>query len=48
MAYYTYCDYVYFNNMTDIPNENHNNFILNQIPDMYITLPPKFMNETFE
>ena len=45
---YTYGDYVYFKNMTDIPNEHHNHFILNQIQDMSITSPLKFMDETFE
>ena len=48
MAAYTYGDYVYFNNITDTPNEHHNNFILYQIPDMYITSPPNLMDETFE
>ena len=35
MAAYTYVDYVYFNNITDTPNEHHNHFILNQIPDFH-------------
>ena len=48
MADYTYGYYVYFKNMTDIPNEHHNHLILNQIPDIYITLPLKFMDEIFE
>ena len=48
MADYAYGDYVYFKNMTDIPDQNNNNFILNKIPDMYITSPSKFMNEIFE
>ena len=26
---YTYVSNIYFNNMTDTPNEHHNNFILN-------------------
>ena len=45
---YTYGDYVYFKNMTYITNENHNNSILNQIHDMYITSPLKFMDKIFE
>ena len=31
MAAYTYGGF--FKNMTDTPNEHHNNFILNNIPD---------------
>ena len=34
--------------MTDITNDHHNCFILNQIHDMYITPPLKFMDEIFE
>ena len=41
-------DCVNFKNMTDIPNEHHNRFILNQIHDMYITSPLKFIDEIFE
>ena len=48
MAAYTYGDYVYFNNRTDTPNKHHNNFILNQIPGMYITPLLKLMDEIFE
>ena len=33
--------------MTDIPNEHHNIFILNQIHDMYMTSSLKFMDEIF-
>ena len=47
MSDYTYGDYVYFMNTTDIPNEHHNHFILNQIQDMYITPSLKFMDEIF-
>ena len=39
---------VYFFLTIDIPNENYNHFILNQIHDMYITSPLKFMDEIFE
>ena len=48
MAIYTYGDYVYFRNMTDITNEHHIHLILNQIQDIYITSPSKFMDEIFE
>ena len=48
MADYTSCGYVYFKNITDKSNEHHNHFILNQIHDMYITSPLKFMDEIFE
>ena len=48
MKAYTYGDSVYFRNRTGIPNEHHNNFILNQIHDMYIISPLKFMDEIFE
>ena len=48
MASYTYGDYVYFNNMTDIPNKHHNHSILNHIQDVYIISPLKFMDEIFE
>ena len=43
MAYYTSGDYVYFNNITDIPNKNHNGFILNHRHDLYITSPLNIM-----
>ena len=43
MESYTYGDYVYVKNMTDIPNGHNNNFILNQIPYMYITSLLKLM-----
>ena len=48
MEYYTYGEYVYFNHMTDTPNEHHNHFIFNQIPDMYITSPSMLMYEICE
>ena len=34
--------------MIDIPNEYHNHFILNQIHDMYITSPLKFIDKIFD
>ena len=48
MKSYTYGDYIYFNNITDMPNEHHNKFILKHIQYMYITSPLKFMYEIFE
>ena len=45
---YTDGDYAYYNNMIDIPNEHHHNFILNQIQYMYVSSPLKFMDEIFE
>ena len=48
MGDYTYGNYVYFNNMTDTPNENHNHFILNQVPSFHITSPLKLMDDIFE
>ena len=30
------------------PNENHNNYILYQMPDFYITSPKKLMDDIFE
>ena len=47
MTYYTYDDYVYFNNSIDAPKEHHNHFILNQKPDFYITSLSKLMDDTF-
>ena len=38
MPDYTYGYYVYFNNMTDIPNLQHNHFILNQITGSYLLI----------
>ena len=32
MAAYIYGDYIYFKNMIDTPNEDHNKLVLNQIP----------------
>ena len=43
LAAYNYGDCVYFNNMNETPNEHHNNFILNQIPDFHITSPFKLI-----
>ena len=48
MVSQTYVDYVYFKNMTDMPYEHHNHFILNHIQDIYITSTLKFMYEIFE
>ena len=48
MTAYTYADYVYYNNMTEITNKHNNHFISNQIQDMYITRPLKFMDKIFE
>ena len=47
MPAYNYGDYVNFNNNIDTPNEHHNNFILNQIPDFYIISPSKLTDDTF-
>ena len=47
MPDYTYGDCVYFNKNIDTPNEHHNHFIVNQIPDFYITSPPKLIDDTF-
>ena len=46
MTDYTYGHYVYFNNIIDSPKD-HNQFILNQEPDFYITSLFNFMDETF-
>ena len=46
MPAYTYGDYFYFNNNIDAPKEHHNQFILNQEPDFYITSLSNFMDET--
>ena len=48
MTDYTYGDNIYFKNMDDILNEHHHHFILNNIQDMYITSPLKFIDEIFE
>ena len=48
MSAYTYGDFVYFNNVTDTPNEHHNNIILNQITYFYMKSPSKLMNDIFE
>ena len=48
MPAYTYGGCVYFKIMADIPNEHNNNFILNQIQDMYITSLLKFMDKIYE
>ena len=47
MPDYTYGDYIYFNNNIDTHNEHHNYFILNHIPDFYITSPSKLMDDKF-
>ena len=44
---YTYGDYVYFNNSIDEPKEHHNNLILSQKPNFYITSLSKFMGDIF-
>ena len=48
MPAYTYGNYVYFNNLTDTPNEHNNNFILNHVPDFHITSPFKLTYDKFE
>ena len=48
MPAYTYGDDGYFQNITDTPNEHHNNLILNQIPDFHITSPFKLCDDIFE
>ena len=48
MPAHTYGDYVYFNNMTDTPNEHRNHFILNQILNFHITSPFKLCDDMFE
>ena len=48
MPAYTYGDYVYFNKNIDAPKEHHNQFILNQEPDFYITSLSNFMDETLK
>ena len=47
MLDYTYGDCVYFNNIIDTPNEHHKHFILNQIPEFYITSSSKLLDDTF-
>ena len=47
MIYYTYGGYVYFNNNIDTPNEHHNHFILNHIPDFDVTSLSNLMDDTF-
>ena len=39
MPDYNYCDYFYLNNSINAPKEYHNQFILNQDTDFYITSP---------
>ena len=48
MSSYTYGDYVCFKNMIDTTNEHHNHYILNHIPELYITSPLKLMDDIFE
>ena len=47
MPAYTYGYNVYFNNIIDSTWEHHNQFILNQEPDFYVTSLSNFMYETF-
>ena len=44
----TYSNYVCFKNITDTPNVNNNNFILNKIPGFHITSPLKLCDDIFE
>ena len=48
MSYYTYGDHVYFNNNIYSHKEHHNQFILNQEPDSYITSLSNLMYETLK
>ena len=48
MVDYTYYDYVCFKNFNNTTNEHNNNFILNKIPDFYITSLSKIMYDIFE
>ena len=48
MSDYSYDGFVCFYNMPDTPNEHHNNFILNHIPDFHITSPFILSDDTFE
>ena len=48
MAAFISGDCVNFKNMNDIPNALHNSFLFNQIHDMDITSPLKFMDDIFE
>ena len=36
MSANTHGDYIYFKNMTDTPNEHHNNLIFDQIQDFIL------------
>ena len=42
----TYSDYVYFNDNIDALKEHHNQLILNQEPDFYITSLSNLMDDT--
>ena len=44
---YTSGYYVYFWKYRDQPESHHSIFVLNQVPDMYITSPLNFLAETF-
>ena len=46
MPDFTYGGYVYLNKNIDAPMEHHNQFLLNQEPDFYITSLSNLMNET--
>ena len=47
MPSYIYGEYVYIINSIDAPKQHHNQLILNQEPDLYITALSKLMDETF-
>ena len=47
MEAYNWGDCGFFDKMNDTPNEHQNNFILNQIPDLYITSMFKLMDDIF-
>ena len=48
MPAYTYGNYVYLNNSIDAPKENHNQLILGQEPNFYITSLSNLMDETLK
>ena len=47
MPDYTYGDFFYLDNSIYAPKGHHNQLILNQGPNFYITSLSKFMDETF-
>ena len=47
MPGYTYGDYVYFNNSIGEPKEHHNQLMLNDNPNCYITSLSKLTDDTF-